>query len=228
MTTSNDHNFCKKHNLSKYLFSEKPFEVWFCDLCEKEFEEAEKKRAEIEEYEKIHAGIPLAFHKAELEATKTHETAYNWLISGSGFLFIHGATGCGKTHLSCALAKYCNKNKRHLRLEFASDLFMRIKKSYSDESAASEEYIINSLSPDGNQAHTVIFDDIAAQRVTDWTLEIWYNIIDRRYRNGQKTMFTSNLSIGEISKIMNDRIASRLASGIVHKMDGEDRRLKRV
>ena len=42
---------------------------------------------------------------------------------------------------------------------------------------------------------------------------------------GLPTIFTSNITLKEISVLMSDRIASRIASGDVFELKGSDRRL---
>jgi DNA replication protein DnaC len=61
--------------------------------------------------------------------------------------------------------------------------------------------------------------------VSDWAKQIWYIIIDRRYSDMKPTIYTSNLSLGEIAEFYGDRIASRLSAGIVLTIDAKDYRL---
>jgi DNA replication protein DnaC len=51
-------------------------------------------------------------------------------------------------------------------------------------------------------------------------------IIDERYSMMKPTLYTSNLSIGNIADTLGARIASRLSSGIVLTIEGDDYRLK--
>ena len=50
-------------------------------------------------------------------------------------------------------------------------------------------------------------------------------IIDARSRDVRPTVVTTNLSFGELSAVIDDRLASRLAEGQVIRMEGSDRRL---
>ena len=50
-----------------------------------------------------------------------------------------------------------------------------------------------------NNAKLVIFDDLGAERNTDYALEKIYNIIDSRYRTQKPMLFTTNLTIDEMT-----------------------------
>jgi DNA replication protein DnaC len=50
-------------------------------------------------------------------------------------------------------------------------------------------------------------------------------IIDKRIELGKPTVVTSNLSLSQISQLIDDRLASRLASFELIEMKGEDKRL---
>jgi DNA replication protein DnaC len=85
--------------------------------------------------------------------------------------------------------------------------------------------IIHRCAPDNDYKSLCIFDDIGAQKLSDYVLERWYNIIDRRSSMKKPTLFTTNFSPKEIFATMGDRIASRICSGIVYELKGSDRRL---
>lgn len=60
-----------------------------------------------------------------------------------------------------------------------------------------------------NSAKLVIFDDLGAERNTDYALEKIYNIIDSRYRRKLPMLLTTNLTIDEM-KDEEDRRYSRI------------------
>ncbi len=60
-----------------------------------------------------------------------------------------------------------------------------------------------------NSARLVIFDDLGAERNTDYALEKIYNIIDSRYRSKKPMLLTTNLTIDEM-KQETDRRYSRI------------------
>lgn len=248
---------CEKHGIEKerselppFSAGGEPFVFYNCKLCDEEREAEEKRQArEAEErmrHKKTWAGIPKRFVGASLSDFNNIDPIMEWVNDPKGFLFIHGTCGTGKTHLAAAIKRYFNEGSSKSRLVFSSELFLKIRNSFSSDKET-ELSIIEELSPDPDKKngpvppqmrplnHTpsshkpeiVLFDDIGAQKISDYVIEAWYNIIDRRYMFEHPTLFTSNLSLKEISAAMTDRIASRLASGIVFKFSGEDRRLKK-
>lgn len=206
---------------------------YICAECQQEREDAIKAQEELKEKkereESIHRGIPRIFHNAKLDDISQHKAVYDFALNGKGFLFIHGTCGTGKTHAMCAIKKHFNTVGKYCELCFASNLFMEIRNSFNNTSKDTEYDIISKYCPKleywDKSDRFSIFDDIGAQKLSEYALEVWYTIINERYSSGLKTIFTSNLSLREISVSMSDRIASRLASGIVYEMKGNDRRL---
>lgn len=72
----------------------------------------------------------------------------------------------------------------------------------------------------------LLLDDFAAERVTDWTAEVLYRLIDARYSNRRRTIITTNATPADVRDRLGDRIASRLAEMCrTVVMTGTDRRL---
>lgn len=139
---------------------------------------------------------------------------------GSRGLFLHGKRGCGKTHLACAIGNV------HGRPIFVSslDYILEIQEGFR------KEWSTNEIVDDYAQG-LLIFDDLGAELKPDrdnaFAIESVYALIDRRYRNkAWDIVITSNFSIDEISRNINDRIASRIVEMCVVVENGDvDRRL---
>lgn len=166
--------------------------------------------------------IPKRFIDSELSDfnPETIKAISIWVDDPKDFLFIHGGVGCGKTHLGCAIIKGLRKKEISSMFYKSNDIFLRLRCSFSENSAFDENDILQNYKVN----RCIIFDDIGAQKISEYVLEMWYSIIDYRYNECMPTVFTSNLDIEKISQVMNDRLASRLASGIVFQLKGKDRR----
>lgn len=74
----------------------------------------------------------------------------------------------------------------------------------------------------------LILDDLGIEKVSDWTLQTLYLILNRRYEESDErfTIITSNLGLDAISKKLDDRIGSRI-NGMckILSLKGKDRRL---
>jgi DNA replication protein DnaC len=96
-----------------------------------------------------------------------------------------------------------------------------IKKTFSKDCDYGELEIVEAATRNKPK----IFDDFCTQKFWDGAIETWFNIINIRYMENMPTVFTSNLTLGEIAISMSDRISSRLASGVVFELKGNDKRI---
>lgn len=56
----------------------------------------------------------------------------------------------------------------------------------------------------------LIIDDLGAAKASDWTEEITYRLINRRYNYELPTLITTNLPIRDLRAYLGDRVTSRL------------------
>lgn len=73
-------------------------------------------------------------------------------------------------------------------------------------------------------ADLLVLDDLGAGLTTDWTGDTLYRVVDGRWANRRPTIATSNLLPDVLRETVGDRIASRLAHGVVVALTGSDRR----
>lgn len=209
---------------SEESLDEEPMYHWICQNCidirDKEIERREKEQRGKENYEKAHSGIPPIYRNCKMSDFTNIDRVLEWAKKPSGFLYIHGTTGTGKTHLLCAIKKRYNEIGVKSHLFFSSDIFLEIRNSFNSKDGITEDDIIKKCT-----SGIAFFDDFGAQKNSEFSIETWYNIINTRYMEGLPTIFTSNNTLKEISVLMSDRIASRIASGEVFELKGADRRL---
>ena len=137
-------------------------------------------------------------------------------------IYIHGGVGTGKTHVAYALFKEAGERKIACGLYNTTEMFREfrndIRKS-DNEVVGMEEILLENRG-------LVIFDDIGAEKLTDWVSETFYLIINRRYEEMLPTIFTSNLDIAQLAERIGDRTVSRIVEMCdIIKLDGKDRRL---
>ncbi len=126
-----------------------------------------------------------------------------------GFL-LHGNPGTGKTLLGSIML-----NELILRwakpgrfLNLSRNYFQKLRDTYSVESAdhGRSWEIVEELC----QMPFLILDDFGIQRGTDWEMEMLYELVDSRYADERFTVITTNQDLGEIQKLSQGRIYSRL------------------
>ena len=176
-------------------------------------------------------GVPLIFIDAKLSDFSEAVLKYK----GKG-VFIWGGRGVGKSHLAVALMR---EQLSEIAYEVAEgvqprlmkntvpvfitipDLFFKIKQAYGNGVETEADIIDKYTAVD-----FLVLDDFGAEKVSEWSLQLLYILIDRRYRELKKTIMTSNMPLDELAIRLDDRIASRIAGMCeVLKLKGKDRRL---
>lgn len=137
--------------------------------------------------------------------------------------YLWGTIGSGKTiQATCMmLAELKNgfMSKQYTRSLFISipELLLKFKNSYSvkqnhnyDEDYEKKD-TENDLIERYSEIPFLVLDDFGVERITDWSFQLLYIIINRRYENEKKTIFTSNFSLKELAeRLGDDRIPSRI------------------
>jgi DNA replication protein DnaC len=163
--------------------------------------------------------IPERFKTASFETAKgdLHELPDSCLLIGP--------VGCGKTHLVwCKIKELCKKftitnsydrcwtsgegfTEKNLLFTTTPVLLSEIKACFDNPNKSGQDII---------KAHCtcdyLILDDLGAEKITDYTREVLYQIIDYRYSNCKPLIITSNLDLNKIAECFDDRIASRISA----------------
>lgn len=179
------------------------------------------------------SGMPYKY----LKATKAlYKNGLLKCFDTNNSLYIYGNIGTGKTWLMSALmrdhaystlkcygeAQTPVYKEDSLFVSFP-ELVLEIKASMDKGSSTTESRIMDKY---GNVKH-LFFDDIGAEKTTDYMMSILFVLIERRntIRNG-RTIITSNLSLNQLAKQHGERIASRISEMCrVIKISGTDRRI---
>jgi DNA replication protein DnaC len=141
--------------------------------------------------------------------------------------YIQGQNGTGKTTLAAFMLVANIKDEDDLENNFfisASELLFEFKNSYSKNSDVSEKEILDKYS----NVPLLIIDDFGIEKITDWSYQMLYILINRRYENMLSTIYTSNLTLEELGEKLGDhRIPSRIQGSCkLMKIEGTDFRLK--
>ena len=162
---------------------------------------------------------------------------YGKYLKQRGSILFSGKTGCGKTHLAVAILREIIKRRFVYDCDFyfitAPELLLEIRatfkphaKKYDDFghcAADTEQDVLDKYS----KCELLILDDLGAEKVSDFTIQSLYLVIDRRNREMMPTIVTTNLSLEEIETQIDARMASRLADMKVVKLTMPDYRKKR-
>ncbi|MFF3750520.1 ATP-binding protein [Streptomyces sp. NPDC002018] len=120
-------------------------------------------------------------------------------------LLMAGVVGAGKTHQAYGAVRALAGAGIGVRWRAvtAADLYAELRPRPGTDSE--RELAVVSRCP------LLILDDLGAAKASDWTEEITYRLVNRRYNHMLPTLVTTNLGIGDLRAYLGDRVASRLA-----------------
>lgn len=176
--------------------------------CEREEEEREKRKEEAaKDMEKIQrlrnaslldeklrgatfgAFKVTKYNERNLKLCRRYAMKFDQMVEKDQGLIFWGSVGTGKSFAAACIANYLFDRKVPVVMTSFVKL-LEVFQSGRDE----ETSILNRL----GYAKLVIFDDLGAERGTDYALEKVYNIVDSRYRKNLPMILTTNLTIEDM------------------------------
>ncbi|MFA5151276.1 MAG: ATP-binding protein [Clostridia bacterium] len=144
-------------------------------------------------------------------------------------LFIFGEVGKGKTIMSARIMweevkrNYIYDNDfKTFKFVSVPELLLELRNTFSSKESKELEILEKYANVD-----VLVLDDIGIEKVSEWTYQTLYLIINRRYEQLKTTIFTSNYSLNQLVALLNDdRIPSRIFEMCdIVELTGEDYRL---
>lgn len=167
-------------------------------------------------------------------------------------LYLYGGVGSGKTHIAFAMLRELAieaKNQNIISAKEAhSEEEMRIgivrfrlnRLFYKLPQYVNVPSVLKEMKRDFDRdtynkkvdiekikvSDFLILDDLGAEKTSDWSSEVLYEIINHRYSECLQTIYISNLSLDKLSENLDDRIVSRIAgmSQVIY-LEHKDRRI---
>lgn len=122
-------------------------------------------------------------------------------------LYLHGATGLGKTHLSLAIANTVAENGFRVIYDSAQNILSSLERekfSHSNSGEREKEILDCDL---------LIIDDLGSEFSTQFTVAAVYNIINTRLNRSKPVIISTNLTKNELEAKYTQRVTSRIIGG---------------
>ena len=140
---------------------------------------------------------PAEYRDCTLESYPGDPTAVpalrEWL-EGERWLILSGPVGAGKTGLTVALLRVLAEQGRSVLFVNAPAMLRRVRATYGKSDAETEGAVIDSLA----EVEVLAVDDIGKERLTEWGSELMYDLTNRRYSEGRRTIVTTNLAVDRL------------------------------
>lgn len=139
-------------------------------------------------------------------------------------VFLQGTPGAGKSHLAMAMLRHVNEHARPFKrclFVAVDEVVRRIKDSFDDrERGGVSEYQAIRLMSD---ADLLVLDDLGAEvggmsdraRASDFIIRTLYSVLNNRM--DKPTIFTTNLSGGQLERVYDHKLFSRMLKGVTAK-----------
>lgn len=138
-------------------------------------------------------GAPSATHHDKASLIRAFGAAKEFAEAPEKWLFLHGPTGVGKTHLAVAIAKVQSDLGRPVTFWSVSDLLDKLRHTFSNPNEATFYELFDTV----RGCDLLILDDFGAQQMTDWALEKLYQIVSHRHDRLMPTVITSQYILWE-------------------------------
>lgn len=121
-------------------------------------------------------------------------------------LFMHGATGLGKTHLSLSIASVVINSGFSVVYLSAPSIISRLEKErfshYNQSGDDTERHLMD--------CDLLILDDLGTEFQTNFSNSTVYNIINSRILYQRPTIISTNLSTRQVQSSYSERLVSRI------------------
>ena len=123
--------------------------------------------------------IPRRYHNASYENDVNDIVKEIFIeeIKKRNGLYIYGKSGCGKTHLACALIKHILEKGFDVIFYNTGDFLEMLRDEY-DRPPTNEDSLFRKIM---DFKGVLVFDDLGSENISNWARERLYLIINKKY-----------------------------------------------
>jgi len=145
--------------------------------------------------------------------SEAHAAAKVFAEHPSGWLYLAGPTGVGKTHLAASIVSESIAQGREVLFRFVPDLLDDLRSSYGPAGSKSFDHTFSQV----RDVDILVLDDFGAEASTAWAEEKLYQLIVHRHDSMMPTVFTSRTALESIGGT-DTRSASRYSDAIISRL----------
>ena len=134
-------------------------------------------------------------NERQINTCRRYAEKFDTMYKNNQGLLLYGDVGTGKSHLAACIANEVMKNFHSV---YATSFVKLLK---VNAGRIGDEELIKKM----ENAKLVIFDDLGAERSTDFAIELVYNMIDSRYRQMKPMIITTNLTLEQMKSAEDTR-----------------------
>ncbi len=131
----------------------------------------------------------------------------------SGWLYLAGPTGVGKTHLAAAIVGESIAKGQNTLFRFVPDLLDDLRRSYGSVGGKSFDHTFRLV----RDIDVLVLDDFGAEASTAWAEEKLYQLIVHRHDSMMPTVFTSRTALETVGG-SDSRSASPYSDAIISRL----------
>lgn len=147
--------------------------------------------------EPSHLPPPIAYN-----VHRAFDTCVYYAQEPEGWLVITGTYGCGKTHLSAAIANARVAMGEPAIFMVIPDLLDHLRAAYNPQSGMSYDDLFEQL----RNAPLLVLDDLGTQSSTPWAQEKLFQLLNHRYTARLPTVITTNQRIDDLEPRLRSRL----------------------
>ncbi len=113
-----------------------------------------------------------------------------------GWLLFSGPTGCGKTHLACAIANHVLSQGNPAFYMGVADLLDHLRSAFSPTSDISYDELFEQV----KNTALLVLDDLSIESATPWAREKLEQLLNHRFNAGLATVITTDTALEKLDQ----------------------------
>ena len=138
--------------------------------------------------------------------TKAFVTSFSFEKEYPKGLLMMGPVGCGKSHLAAAILKEVLAKGYSGLFYNSPDLLRDIRATFNNQGERTEDELIDEITG----VDLLVLDDVGAEKISEFVLDRFYLIVNKRYEEYKPMILTTNLDEEELIARIRNRTVSRL------------------